>query len=98
VARVEFAEAVALDIGRISDHLLTHEASDIEAHIDAIFEACAVLDRHPLIGRRADDGLRELVIGHGTRGYVALYDYAAEADLVLVLAVKAQREAGYGRE
>ncbi len=98
MARVEFSEAVGLDIERIADHLLAHEASGIEARIDAIFEACAVLERHPLIGRRADDGLRELVIGHGTRGYVALYDYAADADLVLVLALKAQREAGYGRE
>ena len=98
MARVEFAEAAALDMERVAEHLLTHEAADVEARIDAIVEACAVLERHPLIGRRADDGLRELVIGRGARGYVALYDYAADADLVLVLAVKAQREAGYGRE
>ena len=98
MARVEFAEAMAQDIERIADHLMAHEATDIDARIGAIVEACAVLERHPLIGRRADDGLRELVIGHVVRGYVALYEYAADADLVLVLAVKAQREAGYGRE
>jgi len=98
VARIEFAEAVALDIERIAEHLLVHEATNVGARIDAIVEACAVLERHPLIGRRADDGLRELVIGHGAQGYVALYAYAADTDLVLVLAVMAQREAGYGRE
>ncbi len=98
MARVEFAEAVALDLERITEHLLVHEAANIGARIDAIIEACAVLERHPLIGRRADDGLRELVIGHGAQRYVALYDYGANTDLVLVLAVKAQREAGYGRE
>jgi toxin ParE1/3/4 len=98
MARVEFAERVPLDIERIVDHLLSHEALDIEARIDGIVDACSVLERHPLIGRRTDDGLRELVIGRGVRGYVALYDHDADTDVVLVLAVKAQREAGYARE
>lgn len=97
MARVEFAEGVALDIERIAVHLSSHEASAIQSRIDGIVEACAVLERHPLIGRRTDDGLRELVIGQGARGYVALYAYATDTDLVLVLAVKAQREAGYAR-
>jgi plasmid stabilization system protein ParE len=62
VARVEFAERVALDIERIVEHLQAHEAADIEARLDDIFDACSVLERHPLIGRRCDGGLRELVI------------------------------------
>ncbi len=95
MARVEFAERVALDIERIVEHLQAHEAADIEARLDDIFDACSVLERHPLIGRRCDGGLRELVIGQGARGYVALYHFDAVADLALVLAVKAQREAGY---
>jgi hypothetical protein len=37
----------------------------------------------------------ELVIGRGSHGHVALYRYVAEMDLVLVLAIRAPREAGY---
>ncbi len=43
------------------------------------------------------DGKRELVIGRATRGYVALYRYVAAIDTVFLLAVQAQREAGYKR-
>lgn len=39
--------------------------------------------------------MRELVIPFGERSYVALYRYAAEADLVYILASWHQREAGY---
>ena len=92
--RVEFAERVPLDIERIVEHQLAHEVSDIEARIGDIIDACSVLERHPLIGRRCGGGLRELVIGQEARGYVALYHFDAAADLALVLAVKAQREAG----
>ena len=45
------------------------------------------------------DGERgELVIGRGAHGDVALYRFVPELDTVVVLAVRAQREAGYGVE
>ncbi|MBB5274336.1 hypothetical protein HNR26_000374 [Rhizobium rosettiformans] len=39
--------------------------------------------------------MRELVIPFGETGYVALYRYDEEADLVYILAFRHQREAGY---
>ena len=42
-------------------------------------------------------GKRELVVGQGSHGYVALYRYVPDIDTVLVLAVRNQREAGYKR-
>ena len=54
-----------------------------------------VLERNPLIGRPARGDLRELVIGRRARGYVALYRYVAELDVVFVLAIRGQKEAGY---
>lgn len=51
----------------------------------------------PLIGRRVRADLRELVIGRRAHGYVALYRYVAELDTVFVLAIRAQKEAGYTR-
>ena len=54
-----------------------------------------VLEHSPLIGRPVKGGKRELVIGRGSRGYVALYRFVAAIDTVFVLAVRGQRESGY---
>ena len=48
-----------------------------------------------MIGRPLPGGLRELIIGRGSRGYVALYRDVGESDVVFVLAIRSQREAGY---
>lgn len=45
-----------------------------------------MLSSSPLIGRPVKDGKRGLVIGTGTRGYVALYRYLPAIDTVFVLA------------
>ena len=50
---------------------------------------------HPLVGRPAGGGLRELVISRRRSGYVALYDYAVMADVAVILAIRHQREGGY---
>jgi plasmid stabilization system protein ParE len=63
--------------------------------LELIFDAIAILERHPLIGRIAEEGLHELVISQGRSGYVALYEYLESSDLVVVLAVRHQRESGY---
>ena len=54
-----------------------------------------MLETNPLIGRPSEGGKRELVIGRGSRGYVALYRYVREIDTVIVLAIRGQKEAGY---
>jgi hypothetical protein len=41
------------------------------------------------------DNFRELIISRGKTGYIALYEYDETADVVLVLAIRHQREAGY---
>lgn len=45
-------------------------------------------------GKGIQGGKRELV---ASRGYVALYRYLSDADLVFVLALRAQRESGCER-
>lgn len=60
-----------------------------------IAEAFARLETAPEIGRPSDPPeLRELVIGFGAAGYVALYHYVPGEDTVAVLAFRHQREAG----
>ena len=85
------------DIARITTHLLKHDVVGIGDRLAAIFEALSILARHPQIGRPVPDSRRELVIGRGPRGYVALYRYDAAIDEVTVHALRAQRERGYGR-
>ena len=92
MSRIEFAPEVADDFDRILQHLAEHEVVDGASRIQDIID---VLERNPQIGRPAVGGKRELVIGRGSRGYIALYRYAEELDAVLILALRSQREAGY---
>jgi len=48
-----------------------------------IVEALEILKRHPMIGRPAEAGARELVLSRG------------RSDLVVVLSIRHQREAGF---
>lgn len=97
MSRIELAPKVADDFDRILAHLAEYDAADAPSRLQDIIAAIDVLERNPLIGRPDTAGNRELVIGHGARGYVALYRYAAAIDTVFILAVRSQREAGYAR-
>ena len=96
MSRVELAPELGDDIDRILDHLAKHEVADPERRLDEIMEAINALEHNPMIGHPAENNLRELVIGRHSRGYVALYRYVAEVDVVFVLALGRQREAGHG--
>lgn len=95
MSRIELAPKVLADFDRILLHLADHEVEDAEGRIASISSAIEVLEHNPLIGRPAGSRNRELVIGRGSRGYVALYRYVEAIDTVLVLSIRAQREAGY---
>jgi plasmid stabilization system protein ParE len=95
MSRIELAPELADDFDRILDHLAQYEVEDAPSRIREIIEAIDVLEHNPLIGRPAEAGKRELVIGRRSRGYVALYRYVPEIDTVFVLAIRSQREAGY---
>lgn len=95
MSRVEFAPEVTDDFERILEHLLDHEAAKARSRIAGVIAAIDALEHSPLIGRPVGVDLRELVIGRRERGYVALYRYVPALDIVFVLAVRSQREAGY---
>ena len=98
MARLAFAARAYGDLDRIYDFVAVEDPPAAGAVVDLILDAVAILERHPLIGRPAEEGLRELVISHGKTGYVALYDYFSAEDVVLVLALRHQREAGFSEE
>jgi toxin ParE1/3/4 len=70
---------------------------DAASRIEDIMRAIDVLERNPLIGRTVRTDRRELVIGQRVRGYVALYRYVAELDMVFLLVIRGQKQAGYTR-
>ena len=91
------APEIQEDFDRILDHLSEYGVEDSHGRIGEIIQAIDVLQHNPLIGRPVSADTRELVIGRRARGYVALYRYIEQIDTVFVLAIRSQREAGYGR-
>jgi plasmid stabilization system protein ParE len=98
VARLAFAAGAYADLDRIHEFVAVQDAAAAHAAIELIFDALSILERHPMMGRPAEQGLRELVISRGKTGYVALYDYFGADDVVVVLALRHQREAGFLEE
>lgn len=98
MARIELAVGIAEDFERILEHLASHEVENAASRIAEIVAALDVLEHNPLIGRPAGKDMRELVIGRLARGYLALYRYVPEMDIVFVLAIRNQREAGYSEK
>jgi toxin ParE1/3/4 len=94
---LRFEPDLAHDLIRIVDHLDAHEAADIPKRLEDVLAGFEILLRNPRIGRPTIGGNRELVIGADARGYIALYRYNPSLDEVVVLAIRAQREAGFRR-
>lgn len=95
MARLIYAAQALGDLERLTDFLLETDPVAAAEMVDLVEEAVGVLRRHPQIGRPAESVLRELVISRGRSGYLALYAYEPRIDIVFILAVRHQREAGY---
>ena len=96
MARIELAPEVFDDFDRFFNHMTQFGAGeDAPERIGEIVAAVQVLAHSPLLGRKVKGGKRELVIGQGARGYIALYRFVKAIDTVFVLAVRSQRESGY---
>jgi len=95
LARLIYSARALDDLERVTDFLVDTDPAAAAVTVDLIAEAVAILAHHPLIGRPAEHGLRELVISRGRTGYIALYSFETAQDCVLILAVRHQREAGY---
>jgi plasmid stabilization system protein ParE len=98
MARLEVAPQVLDDLGRLLDHLARFQIENAPERVAEIVQAIELLAHSPLIGRPIKGGMRELVIGQGSRGYVALYRFVPDLDTVFVLALRSQREARYKAE
>ena len=97
MARIELAPEVFDDFDRFFKHWVQFEVADAPGRIEDILYAIEILSQSPLLGRPVRGGKRELVIGQGSCGYIALYRYFSDIEIVFVLAIRSQRESGYKR-
>lgn len=95
--QVRLAPAAAEDLQRLFDFLTEKDLAAAERARAVIGQAIGVLQTFPFSCRKASPEnafLRELVIGFGSGGYVALFE-VEDAETVTVLAVRHQREDDY---
>ena len=98
MGRVEVTVRALRDLERLFDFVAEADPERALGQLSSVRAAFEVLADHPLLGRVAEDGRRELVLSRGRYGYIAKYRWLPSEDVVLILAVRHQREAGYTEE
>jgi plasmid stabilization system protein ParE len=98
MARVQITVRALADLERLFDFLAEHNPKLARERMLSVRRALELLADHPLLGRQAEDGRRELVLSRGRFGYVAKYRWVPAEDVILILAVRHQLEAGYKEE
>jgi plasmid stabilization system protein ParE len=97
VTRLVVSDQALEDVERLCDFLEQHLPFEAARTSELIADGLEILKDHPAVGRPIGHGLRELVISRGRTGYLALYAWDQDADVVSILALRHQREAGYIR-
>ena len=95
MAQVIYSDEAFTDFERIVEHLLETSPAAAAQALESIGSAIDILETHPFIGRRVDDRIRELVISRGRTGYLALDRFDSALDVVRILRLRHQLEAGY---
>ena len=95
MAQVIYSDEALADFERIIEVLLKTSPEAALQTLMSIKSAVSILEAHPLIGRRIDHHIRELVISQRATGYLALYRFDAAFDVIRILRIRHQRAAGY---
>ena len=98
MATVEITHRALADLERLFDFIAAENPEKAREQILSVRKAFELLADHPLLGRSAENGRRELVLSRGRYGYIAKYRWLPAEDIVLSLAVRHQLEAGYAGE
>ena len=95
MATVVYSKRALDHIERAFEFLRDKNPDAAQNAVTAIQSAVDNLAAHPLVGRRVEGELRELIISYGHSGYVALYRFVISTDEVRILAIRHQREVGF---
>lgn len=98
MARVEISVRALRDLDRLFEFIAIEEPARARMQLQSVRHAFELLAEHPLLGRKAEDGRRELILSRGRYGYIAKYRWMPAHDVVMILAVRHQREAGFLEE
>ena len=98
MAKLIYSSKALADIEALTDFLSASDPAAAAETAALICEAVGLLGKHSLIGRTIEHGLRELVISRGKTGYIALYRFREADNVILILAIHHQREAGYWQQ
>jgi plasmid stabilization system protein ParE len=94
LAKLSYSERAVSDLMRLAE-FSAEIGEDGDRVISLITAAVEMLADHPHVGRGVDGYLSELVISRGRTGYVAMYRFDIDEEVVRILAIRHQREAGY---
>ncbi|MBI5751553.1 MAG: type II toxin-antitoxin system RelE/ParE family toxin [Hydrogenophilales bacterium] len=95
MTRLVFSPHALQDIERCVELLINADPGAASATAGLLIDGLRILKDHPLIGRPAELGYRELLISRGRSGYVALYKYDVKRDVAIILSIRHQRESGF---
>lgn len=95
MTRLVFSPRALQDIEHLTEFLVESNPGAASATTKVLIGGLKILKAHPLVGRSAELGYRELLISRGRTGYVALYKYEVERDVAIILAIRHQREGGF---
>jgi plasmid stabilization system protein ParE len=95
VAQVVYSARSLAHIEHAFETLRNQNLAAALSAVTAIQSAVDSLAAHPLLGRRVEGELRELIISYGQTGYMALYRFVVSRDEVRILALRHQREVGF---
>jgi plasmid stabilization system protein ParE len=98
MASVKITHRALADLERLFDFIAAENPKKAHKQILSVRQAFELLADHPLLGRAAEEGRRELILSRGRYGYIAKYRWLPAEDVVLILAVRHQLEAGYAGE
>jgi addiction module RelE/StbE family toxin len=95
VATVVYSKRALDHVERAFEFLRDKNLNAAQNAVTAIRSAVDNLAAHPLVGRRVEGDLRELIISYGRSGYIALYRFEILTDVVRVLSIRRQIEIGF---
>jgi plasmid stabilization system protein ParE len=98
MATVRLTARAFAHLEQIFEFIAASEPKRALTTIQRIREAVMILEHHPLIGRPAEDGRRELTVSRGRSAHVVLYRWLPADEIIVVLAVRDARQAGYPLE
>ena len=95
MAQVVYSARALANLEHAFEFIAREDPRAAVAAVRAIRSAVELLADHPLVGRRVEAELRELVISYGRTGYVALYRFLPLRKEIRILAIRHQRELDY---